>query len=111
MKYPKMFRQHIQIEKGRTVLYVELKKALYDILKAALVFWNMLSSKLLRWQGFNANWYDRCVINKMADGKKFTKLWYLDDLKISHVKNPDVVNERHHREARRCVRQRRTTIN
>ena len=47
MKYPKRFRQHIQIEKGRTVLYVELKKALYDILKAALVFWNMLSSKLL----------------------------------------------------------------
>ena len=30
---PKMCRQHVQIEKGRTFLYVELKNALYGTLK------------------------------------------------------------------------------
>ena len=36
---PKLYREHIQIEQGKQVLYVELKKALYGTLKAALLFW------------------------------------------------------------------------
>jgi hypothetical protein len=34
---PQLYRKHIQIERGRQVLYVELKKALYGTLKAALL--------------------------------------------------------------------------
>ena len=86
-----MYRQHVQIKKGRIVLYEELKKALYGTFKAALMFWKMLSSQLHQW-GFSTNPYDRCVMNKMVDGKQCTILWHVDDLKISHV-SPEVVND------------------
>jgi len=81
---PKLYREHIQIERGKQVLYVELKKALYGTLKAALLFWRRLSSQLGKW-GFELNPYDSCVMNKVIDGKQCTILWHVDDLKISHV--------------------------
>ena len=81
---PKLYRKYIQIEKGREVLYVELKKALYGTLKAALLFWKRLSSQLRKW-GFKINPYDSCVANKMINGSQCTILWHVDDLKISHV--------------------------
>ena len=34
---------------------------------------------------FKANEYDRCVINKIINGKQCTIIWHVDDLKISHV--------------------------
>jgi hypothetical protein len=45
---PKLYRKHIQLKRGKPVLYVELKKALYGTLRAALIilFWRKLSSKL-----------------------------------------------------------------
>ena len=55
------------------------------------MFWKMLSSQLLQ-LGFNTNPYDRCVMNKMVDGKQCTILWHVNDLKISHV-SPEVVND------------------
>jgi hypothetical protein len=81
---PKLYRKYIQVENGKTVLYVELKKALYGTLKAALLFWRKLSSKLVEW-GFKINPYDWCVTNKMINGKQCTILWHVDDLKIYHV--------------------------
>ncbi len=36
---PAPYRKHVLMEKGKQVLYVELKKALYGTLKAALLFW------------------------------------------------------------------------
>jgi hypothetical protein len=35
--------------------------------------------------GFELNKYDRCVANKMIDGKQCTILWHVDDLKLSHM--------------------------
>jgi hypothetical protein len=43
---PKLYRKYVQIEKGKEVLYVELKKALYGTLRAALLFWKKLSAVL-----------------------------------------------------------------
>ncbi len=43
---PKLYRKHIQMEKGKPVVYIELKKALYGTLKAALLFWKRLTSKI-----------------------------------------------------------------
>ena len=60
---PKLYRKYVQIEKGKQVLYVELKKALYGTLRAALLFWKKLSAKLQEW-GFVINQYDWCVANK-----------------------------------------------
>jgi hypothetical protein len=87
---PKLYRKYVQIEKGKQILYVELKKALYGTLRAALLFWKKLSAVLQEW-GFEINPYDFCVANKMIDGKQCTVLWHVDDLKISHV-DPKVVS-------------------
>jgi hypothetical protein len=81
---PKLYRKYVKDENGKTVLYVELLKALYGTLKAALLFWKLLSKKLVLW-GFEINPYDWCVANKTIDGKQCTILWHVDDLKISHV--------------------------
>ena len=34
--------------------------------------------------GFVINPYDRCVANKMVNGKQCTIVWYVDDAKVSH---------------------------
>jgi hypothetical protein len=71
---------------GVNVIYVELKKALYDTLQAALLFWeNLVSSFLIKELGFKANKYDRCTVNKTIDGRQCTIVWHVDDLKVSHV--------------------------
>ena len=35
--------------RGKPMLYVQLKKALYGMLQAALLFWELLSSMLMDW--------------------------------------------------------------
>jgi hypothetical protein len=88
---PKLYRKYVQDENGKQVLYVELKKALYGTLRAALLFWRRLSSQLAKWD-FSPNPYDPCVMNRDINGKQCTILWHVDDLKISHV-DPNVVTE------------------
>ena len=77
---PKMYRKYVQMEKGKTVLYMELKKALYGSLKVALLFWRKLTAELKKWC-FMVNPYDWCVMNKIINGCKCTVLWHVDDLK------------------------------
>jgi hypothetical protein len=88
---PELYEKYTVIEKGKPVLYVQLMKALYGTLQAALLFWEDLSGCLEK-MGFELNPYDWCVANKMVDGKQCTILWHVDDLKISHV-DPKVVEE------------------
>jgi hypothetical protein len=78
------YREFVTVEKGKRVLYVQLVKALYGTLKAALLFWKKLTGILESW-GFVVNDYDRCVANKTINGKQCTIVWHVDDLKISHV--------------------------
>jgi len=54
-------------ERGKMVLYVCLKKALYGTLQVALLFWKLLSNKLQEW-GYVINPYDWCVANKIING-------------------------------------------
>jgi len=89
---PSLYRKYIwENRKGKPMLYVKLKKALYGTLQAALLFWRLLSDTLIEW-GFKLNEYDKCVANKTINGKQCTILWHVDDLKISHV-DPKVVND------------------
>jgi hypothetical protein len=81
---PALCRKLVKDENGKTVLCVEHLKALCRTLKAALLFWKLLSSKLVSW-GFEINPCDWCVANKTTDGKQCTVLWHVDDLKTSHV--------------------------
>jgi hypothetical protein len=92
---PKLYWKYIRDDNGKAVLYVELLKALYGTLRAALLFWKLLSRKLILW-GFTINPYDWCVTNKMIDGKQCTVLWHVDDLKISQVcedVNTDIIKK------------------
>ena len=68
---PKLYRQYVVTENNKPVLYVELIKALYGTLQAALIFWRKLTSKLIEW-GFTINPYDWCVANKQIDGRQCT---------------------------------------
>jgi hypothetical protein len=65
---PKLYRKYVHYERGKPVIYVRLKKALYGTLEAALLFWKKLSKSLEKW-GFEKNPYDSCVANKMINGK------------------------------------------
>jgi hypothetical protein len=101
---PKLYGKYTVMEKGKPVLYVQLLKALYGTLQAALLFWQDLSGHLIE-QGFELNPYDWCVANKMVNGKQCTVLWHVDDLKISHVDSEVVedvlaaLNKRYGKEA------------
>jgi Reverse transcriptase (RNA-dependent DNA polymerase) len=79
-----MYEPYVTYEGKQKVLYVELLKALYGTLRAARLFWEKLSGKLVQ-EGYVANPYDPCVVNKMINGKQCTIGWWVDDLKISHV--------------------------
>ena len=79
-------------KKGKRLLYVQLKKAMYGCMKAARLFWDNLSTYLVKKMNFELNPYDACVANKLIDGKQCTVVWHVDDLKISHVSG-EVVNE------------------
>jgi hypothetical protein len=85
-------KQFVSYENGKRVLYTKLNKALYGTVQASRLFWERLSSFLIDKNGFERNPYDFCVVNKMVNGKQLTIVWYVDDLKISHV-DSTVVDE------------------
>jgi len=76
---PSLYRKHIWYnQKGKPMLYVQLKKALYGTLQAVLLFWKLLS-------GFMINEYDQCMANKIIKGNQCIIIWHVGVLKISHV--------------------------
>ena len=79
-------------KKGKKVknLYVKVKRALYGCLESALLWYDLYSNTLKK-LGFTLNPYDRCVANKVINGKQCTIVFYVDDNKVSHV-DPDVVS-------------------
>ena len=58
-------------KKGVPMLYVRLSKALYGMLRAALLFYKRLR-KDLEFMGFEINPYDPCVANIMVNGAQCT---------------------------------------
>ena len=83
---PKLYRKYLTDEKGKKVLYLCLKKALYGMMKSALFFYRKLISEL-KGMGFEVNPYDPCVVNKMINGSQMMVRWHVDDLMISHTSN------------------------
>ncbi len=83
-KNPKMYRQYVVLEKGRSVLYLRLQKALYGKMKSMLLFYRKLVSELKK-MGFEINPYDPCIANKKVNGTQMTIRWHVDDLMMSHV--------------------------
>jgi hypothetical protein len=71
-------------ENNSKVLYVQLLKALYGTLQAALLFYQKLK-KDLESIGFDINPYNPCVANRIVNGKQHTVTWHVDNLKPTHV--------------------------
>ena len=88
---PSLYRKYVIHEKGVVVLYVELRKALYGQLKAALLYYLKFVSDIKE-IGFKLNPYDPCVANRMVNGHQHTICWHVDDIKSSHV-DPAVQDE------------------
>jgi hypothetical protein len=74
---PKMYDEYLYNNNGKPTMYMKLKKALYGTLQAAMLFWKDLAKTLMDW-GFIVNPYDRCVANKMIDGKQGTVLVHVE---------------------------------
>ena len=82
---PTMYHKYVTYSaKGQAMLYVKLTKALYGMLRAALLLYKRLRGDPEN-MGFEVNPYDPCVANKMVNGKQMTICWHVDDLKVSHV--------------------------
>ena len=80
----KSYKEFVRTERGKKVIYLRLKKALYGCIKSAMLWYNLFTENLTE-MGFEINPYDTCVANKMINGKQYTIVWYVDDLKVSHV--------------------------
>ena len=78
------YKDDVRFENGKKVLYVQILRALYGMIESALL-WYTLYTDVLHKEGFEINPYDRCVANKVIDGKQCTIGWYVDDNILSHV--------------------------
>ena len=80
---PELYTPYVVTEANRKVLYVQLIKALYGTLQAALLFYKKLRRDL-EGIGFIVNPYDPCVANRSVYDGQHTVTWHVDDLKSSH---------------------------
>jgi hypothetical protein len=64
---------------------VQLEKAVYGMMKSALLFYRKLVADLT-FLGFTINPHDPCVANKIVDGSQMTICWHVNDLLIGHAK-------------------------
>ena len=89
---PTMYQKYVAVGPNREpILYVRLLKALYGLLRSALLFYKKLRGDPKK-MGFEVNPYDPCVANKMINGSQMTVMWHVDDLKISHKDGKEVTN-------------------
>ena len=85
-----MYRKYVTTgPNGEPILYVRLLKALYGLLKSALLFYKKLQGELEK-MGFEVNPYDPCVANKIINGSQMAVTWHVDDFKISHKESDKV---------------------
>jgi hypothetical protein len=82
---PSLYRKYVTTNtNGKAVLYVQLEKAVYGMMKSALLFYRKLVVDLTS-LGYEINPYHPCVANKLINGNQMTICWHVDDLLIGHV--------------------------
>ena len=88
---PEVYKPYVTIENNKKVIYVQVIRALYGMLVAALLWYKKFKGDLEA-QGFIFNPYDPCVANKLVSNKQHTVRFHVDDLMSSHV--DEQVNDR-----------------
>jgi hypothetical protein len=83
---PELYGPYVRkTAKGESILYVKMLKAMYGLLRSALLFYLKLVKDLIDY-GFELNPYDPCIANKIVNGKQMTVVaWHVDDLQVSHM--------------------------
>ena len=81
---PEIYGPFAVFENGKKVLYLEVLRALYGMLVAALLWYKTLQKDLEK-VGFIFNPYNPCVCNRMIWGKQQTVCFHFDNLMSSHV--------------------------
>jgi hypothetical protein len=80
---PELYGPAVVLVNRKKVLYVEVLKAIYGMLEAALL-WYKTFRKDLEDNGFIFNPYYPCVANKKVQGLQQTIIFHVEDLKSSH---------------------------
>jgi hypothetical protein len=82
---PELYGPYVVYERNRQnkVLYVQVMRAIYGMLKAAILWYKKFQGELEK-KGFKFNPYDSCVANHTEKGSQHTLLFHMDDLKSSH---------------------------
>ena len=76
--------KNVVYDLGKKVLYMEILQAIYGCIESLLRWYELYSETLMK-EVFKINPYDRCVANKIINGKQCTILWCVDDNKVSHI--------------------------
>jgi hypothetical protein len=88
---PKLYRKYVMhTKKGVPVLYAELYKSLYDLMRSASLFYCKLRGELIDY-GFKINPYGPCVANKVT--KNGLSCGMLTTLNICAPKNTRVSSD------------------
>jgi hypothetical protein len=82
-----IYRKYVIYDKNnQALLYVKLSKAIYGLLKSALLFYKKNVNNLQNYKTpFVINKYDPCAANAIINKKQMTVTWHVDNLKVSHV--------------------------
>jgi hypothetical protein len=84
---PNLYRKYITVgREGTAILYAKMQKAMYGLLRSALLFYRKLEVDLEN-AGFKLNPYNPCDANMTISGTQMTVCWHVDDLQVSHI-NP-----------------------
>ena len=86
------YKKFVKVVNGKKLLYLRVLRAIYGCIESALLWYNLFSTTLKKDMGFILNPYDKCVANKVIDGKQMTIVWFVDDCKVSHV-DPEAVTK------------------
>ena len=74
----------MRYENWQKVLYMLLVCAINGCIESALHWYKLYSETLLE-KCFELNPYDKCVSNKMVNGKRYFLVKYLDKNKLTHM--------------------------
>jgi hypothetical protein len=61
---PDTYKGYMIKERGKDLIYIILKKALYSCMKSALLFWEHLSGRLIE-KGYKLNPYNSLWLTKL----------------------------------------------
>jgi len=78
-----IYINYVVQEKGQSVLYVQMLKALYSMMVSSLLYYNKFR-KDIESIGSEVNPHDMCISNQIINGKQHTITWHVDDVKSSH---------------------------